>query len=206
LIFNAPIDAVTLLDRALTASELGDVVTFDPKPPRPFSDRRRSRNWSQLAPGPVLDLRPSTLSPSLWFAQGLGGRQRFYEHTLSMLADYPHVFGAGPGSFGNLYKIYLQDSRATDEWYVHDDFLETRFSFGLLGAALVYLALGLSLLPLLHGGCDGIPAYFIKLVAIGIGGCLLHARFDWVLQTHPILFLTVVLCAFTSGLSARRAR
>ena len=95
----------------------------------------------------------------------------------------------------------------TDEWlaYMHNDWLETIITFGRLGAAPVFLA---ALLVLSHwfwgGGVYG-NKYFVLLLWVSLGGCLVHACFDFPFQIHSVLALFLVLCAVLSCLSRRRA-
>ena len=117
-------------------------------------------------------------------------------------ADYPW-FGSGPGTFSSMYQVYRQ-SRRTTRWYAHNDWLETRITFGRIGAFLVSCALALALFrPLLHGG-PRVPAVFLGLVWAGLGGCLVHARFDYPFQVHSILFIFLVASAAISIVSVRR--
>ncbi|MBE7500228.1 MAG: hypothetical protein HS113_07965 [Verrucomicrobiales bacterium] len=199
-IFNARLEAVTLVGRALPPAELAPLVSETPRTGRGIGLGFGRDAWEALKPAPVHHLRPHSLSPSMWLAEGLAGRQQFYEQARGMLADYPAAFGAGPGTFGNLYKVFLQNAQATDTWHVHNDYLETRLEFGWLGSVLIYAAFLLALWPLAFGGGGRVPSYLLAFVAIALAGCLVQARFDWILQAHPLLFLMVLLCGLVSAI------
>jgi hypothetical protein len=198
-IFNARLEAVTLVGRALPPAELAPLLSTTPRTGPGIGLSLGRDAWETLRPAPVHHLRPHSLSPSMWLAEGLAGRQQFYEHARRMLADYPAALGAGPGTFGNLYKVFLQNAQATDTWHVHNDYLETRLEFGWVGSSLIYAALGLALWPLCFGGGGRLPSYLLAVLAIALAGCLVQARFDWILQAHPLLFLTVLLCGVVSA-------
>jgi len=86
---------------------------------------------------------------------------------------------------------------------MHNDWLETLITFGRLGATPIFLT---ALLILSHwfwsGGIHG-NKYFVMLLWVSLGGCLVHACFDFPLQIHSVLALFVVLCAVLSCLSRR---
>lgn len=187
------IETVTLLDRALTAEEVAAISRAAADSPPPRSWWSPADAWERLEPEPLLSVRLNHVSPFLWAATGFGGRTRYYEDTRQMLPRFPAWGGAGPGTFASLYKVHLGDLQATDEWYVHDDYLETRFTYGWLGAGLVYLALALAVLPVFSRGGLRLPWYLGACLLLGLGGCLVHAKVDFVFQTHPILFLAVLL-------------
>lgn len=199
-IFNARLEAVTLVGRALPPAELAPLLSETPRTGRGIGLGLGRDAWEALRPAPVHHLRPHSLSPSMWLAEGLAGRQQFYEHARRMLGDYPAAFGAGPGTFGNLYKVFLRNAQATDTWHVHNDYLETRLEFGWVGSGLIYAAFGLALWPLGRGRGGRVPSYLLVFMAIAVAGCLVQARFDWVLQAHPLLFLMVLLCGVVSAL------
>jgi NADH:ubiquinone oxidoreductase subunit 6 (subunit J) len=45
----------------------------------------------------------------------------------------------------------------------------------------------------------------VGLIWVALGGCLLHARYDFPFQIHSILFLFLVLCAILFTLSHQKA-
>jgi len=115
------------------------------------------------------------------------------------------LFGTGPGTFETMYQLYRRSE--TDVWhaYLHNDWLETLITFGRLGAAPVFFT---ALLVLSHWfWSDGIYGnkYFVLLLWVSLGGCLVHAGFDFPLQIHSVLTLFLVLCAVLSCLSRRLA-
>jgi O-antigen ligase len=122
-----------------------------------------------------------------------------------MMAEHPPALGAGPGTFVNLFKVFRQDDNPAIDWFAHNDFLETRITFGLVGAAFIYA--GLLLCPasaLCRGGLP-VPPYFLALMSLGLVGGLVHARFDWVFESHALLFLGVILCGTIAASSIRAA-
>lgn len=127
----------------------------------------------------------------------LGGRMQIYENSRQMLQDYP-VFGSGPGTFSSVYQYYREDVK--QEWMAqaHDDWLETRITFGWVGFALVVAPLIVVLLQLVWGNGIPIPRELVMLLALAVAGCLLHAKFDFPLQIHSILTLFLMNCAILS--------
>jgi hypothetical protein len=201
--FNERIEVVTFLDRSLPESQILALADSDPQPGSTFDFNPVGDPWSELDPKPRVSVRPYTLSPSQWTAAGLGGRGELHAQSREMLAHYPALLGAGPGTFARLFMVFRQTSDPTTDWFVHDDHLETRITFGLGGAALVYLGLLLcASAPLSRAGM-GVPWYWLALALLGLAGALVHARFDWVFQTHALLFLGVVICAMLSAVSIR---
>lgn len=200
------IRAATVLPRALTPEEVAALApaagtrAAGEKAPSDTSDA-----WARLEPKPLLHVTWGDLSPTRLVAGGFGGRTPIYEDVRRMLAQYPGWFGAGPGTFANLYKVHVGDPQATDAWYAHNDFLETRFTYGRLGAALVYLLLAAAVLPVFLPGGLRPPRYFTFCLLVGLAGALLHARFDFVFQTHALLFLAVLLCSVLSVSTLRNA-
>ncbi|MCI0745847.1 MAG: O-antigen ligase family protein [Verrucomicrobia subdivision 3 bacterium] len=130
----------------------------------------------------------------------VGDRERTYAVARPMAGDYP-VFGTGPGTFNVLFQLYRP---SIDEYWpaqLHNDWLETRITFGWAGSAMIALALSI---VLARWFCPcGIQANwrFTGLVWLAIAGALAHARFDFPFQIYSILFLGLVLCAILSNLS-----
>jgi O-antigen ligase len=136
--------------------------------------------------------------------QGYEEREGLYVAGGYMARDNA-LFGTGPGTFETMYQLYRRSE--TDEWlaYMHNDWLEALITFGRFGAAPIFLTV---LLVLSHwfwsGGIYG-NKYFVMLLWIPLGGCLMHACFDFPLQIHSVLTLFLVLCAVLSSLSRRLA-
>lgn len=145
--------------------------------------------WKQLQP------RLSELN------NGFAGREEMYEAARPIARDYP-LFGIGPGAFETVSQLY---PRPDIFWpaQLHNDWLETRITFGWVGSALIAL-LFLTVLARwgtrqgIHGG-----RRFVILIWLALGGCLLHARFDFPFQIHSTLFLFALLCAVLFTLSRR---
>jgi hypothetical protein len=127
----------------------------------------------------------------------LGGRMEIYQNSQQMLEDYP-VFGSGPGTFSSVYQYYRED--ITQEWkaQMHDDWLETRITFGWVGFVLVLAPLIVILLQFLWGVGIPIRRELILMLWLAIAGCLVHAKFDFPLQVHSILTLFLTACAILS--------
>ena len=133
--------------------------------------------------------------------ESLAGREELYAAARQMADDYPW-FGTGPGTFETVSQLY---PRPDVFWpaQLHNDWLETRITFGRLGGALVGLALGVVLLRwFIRGGIHG-GRRFVGLTWLALAGCLAHARFDFPFQVPSILFLAVILCAVLFVLSRR---
>jgi len=136
------------------------------------------------------------------FREGLLGREGLFLAGQRMAADQP-VFGTGPGTFSTLYHFFRRSPG--DPWpaQLHNDWLEIRITFGWVGSILI----GLGLLAswsrwFASGGIYG-ERHFVMLIWIALGGCLIHARYDFPFQIHSILALFLVLCAVLSSVSRK---
>ncbi len=149
--------------------------------------------WEELAQR----LRDSAVDP-------LMGRRGTYELAARMTDDYPW-FGVGPGAFGSVFQFYRNS--ADDYWpgQLHNDWLEYLITFGRAGVAL-FIAAALCLVGrwFTPGGLRA-PWTFVAFLWIALGGCLLHARFDFPLQIYSIQFVFVLLCAVQFSLSRARS-
>jgi len=129
-------------------------------------------------------------------------RESIYQTARVMAQDCP-VFGTGPGTLEPLFQLYRS---STDEYWpaqLHNDWLETRITFGGLGSILIGLALWVVLARwFAPGGIRG-GWRFTALLWLALAGCLAHARFDFPFQVHSILFLFLLVCAVLSTLSRR---
>jgi O-antigen ligase len=155
-----------------------------------------------VALGLGLALGWKTLKPRLAdLNDGLEGREELYVAAGPMAADYPW-FGTGPGTFETVSQLY---PRPDTYWppQLHNDWLETRITFGRIGSALLALAFVVVLLRwFTSGGIHG-GRRFVLLTWLALAGCLVHARFDFPFQIHSILFLVVVIGAMLFGVSRR---
>jgi O-antigen ligase len=136
------------------------------------------------------------------FDTNLAGREASYDTARDMARDYP-LFGVGPGAFGPMFQLYR--ASFTDYWpaQLHNDWLETRITFGWAGSFLIGLAFLTVLVRWFASG--GIPTgwQFVLLLWLALAGCLTHARWDFPFQIYSILFLFLLLCAILSALSLR---
>ncbi len=146
----------------------------------------------------VLDrrLNPADLSDRM------SGRGEVYANARRM-ADEHVWWGSGPGTFGSLYQFYRNPGQ-TWAAYAHDDWLETRITFGRIGSTLIVLALALILVRSWTG--PGLPVLPILTAFwwLALGGCLVHAIFDFPFQIHSVLLLFIVIAATLTVLTARR--
>jgi hypothetical protein len=132
----------------------------------------------------------------------LHNRETMYDAFRPMAADYP-VFGIGPGTWENVSGLYRISMAAEWPAQLHNDWLETRITFGWVGSALIALAFATVVLRwFARGGIHG-GRRFVLLMWLALGGCLVHARFDFPFQMHSIVFLFLVLCATLFNLSRR---
>jgi hypothetical protein len=136
--------------------------------------------------------------------QGYEEREGLYIAGRYMARDNA-LFGTGPGTFSTMYQLYRRSK--TDEWlaYMHNDWLETLITFGRVGATPILLTMLLVLSHWFWSGGIGANKYFVMLLWVSLGGCLVHAWFDFPLQIHSVLTLFLVLCAVLSCLSRRWA-
>ncbi len=204
--FNDRIEAVTLLDHALTPSAVTTLADRDPKPASDFWRRAGAslRAWEEL--GPVLNVSPGVLSPRVWFETGLGGRSEIGEASRKMMAGYPAALGSGPLTYASLFKVFRGMSDSGHDWFAHNDWLEARITYGFLGAGIIYV--GLALCPAAMGTLGGVPVPWClgAGLLLALAGGLLHARFDWILQIHSLLFAAVCLVGLLSSISLRTSR
>ena len=110
-------------------------------------------------------------------------------------------FGTGPGTFETMYQLYRRNG--SDFWLaqMHNDWLETLITFGRVGATPIFLTLLLVLAHWFRGGGIYGNKYFVMLLWVALGGCLIHAGFDFPFQIHSVLTLFLVLCAVLSCLT-----
>jgi O-antigen ligase len=136
------------------------------------------------------------------FSDDLSGRVEIYENARQMARDFP-LFGAGPGTFAWVYHLYRSNAQAEWAAYAHNDWLETRITFGWAGFAPILAMLVIVFLRWFRAG--GIPAHwlFVTMIWLALAGCLLHARFDFPFQICSTLALFLLLCAVLFCLSRK---
>ena len=135
-------------------------------------------------------------------SENLEGREQMYDSARPMAADYP-LFGTGPGTFESVFQLYRISTDTYWPAQLHNDWLETRITFGWVGSALIGLAFVVVILRwFASGGING-GRRFICLIWLALAGCLAHARFDFPFQIYSIVLLFLVLCAMLFTLSKR---
>jgi O-antigen ligase len=137
----------------------------------------------------------------------LSGRRETYELAQQMARDYPW-FGTGPGTFDPLFQMYRQNPEQYWPAQLHNDWLELRITYGRLGFGLILCALAVACLRwLLAGGVTREPS-FLLILTMTLGGCLLHARYDFPFQIYSLQFLFLLLAAilFSSSRGSRTGK
>ena len=135
--------------------------------------------------------------------EGWVQRETMYDTARRMARDFPW-FGTGPGTLGPVFQIYR---KSTEEYWpaqLHNDWLEYRVTWGRVGMGLLLLAFGwVCVRYFLPGGV--ITSWRLPLLyAVALGGCLLHARWDFPLQIYSIQQLVLLHCAALSLFSHPR--
>jgi O-antigen ligase len=128
------------------------------------------------------------------FSDEMSGRVEIYRNAEQMARDFP-VFGTGPGTFAQVYHLYRAEARATWAAYAHNDWLETRITFGWVGFVMILASLGIVLARSFGGGGIGVDRFFVFMTWLALAGCLVHARFDFPFQIYSTLGLFVEICA-----------
>jgi putative inorganic carbon (hco3(-)) transporter len=135
------------------------------------------------------------------FIDQMSQRTEIYENALPIAHEFP-VFGTGPGTFSSLYQLYRSPEQLWHA-YLHDDWLETRVTFGWVGFSLILLMLMITAVRWFVGPGIRTPWEFVVMIWTAMWGCLLHAKFDFPLQIHSILLLFLLLAAILFSLARR---
>jgi hypothetical protein len=148
----------------------------------------------------TLDQRPNLADLS----DRMSGRNEVYANARRMADDYVW-WGSGAGTFTSLHQFYLQPGQI---WaaYAHHDWLETRITFGRIGLALICLTLGLIFLRSWIGRGLQILPILIAYWWLALGGCLVHAIFDFPFQVYSVFFLFSVLASILLVITGARRR
>jgi O-antigen ligase len=132
----------------------------------------------------------------------MSGRKLIYEDAARMAEDFA-VFGSGAETFAPLYYFYRKKDPYWNA-YVHDDYLETRITFGTVGFLVILMIfLAVWLVPFFGNGIPA-PPEFILLIGVAMVGILAHAKFDLPFQIYSIHSQFVLLCAVLTTLKWQR--
>lgn len=141
------------------------------------------------------------LAPRLEMIEQSYEQREFMFKAGKMMAEDNPVFGTGPGTFNALFQFYRRHPNEYWPAQLHNDWLETRITFGLVGTILILSALLVVVARWFFArGIYG-EKHFVMLMWVALAGCLVHARFDFPFQVHSIIALFLVLCAVLSCLS-----
>jgi hypothetical protein len=136
--------------------------------------------------------------------EGYEDREKVFEVGRKIAEDYP-LFGIGPGALDPVFQLYRESVNDTWLSQMHNDWLETLVTFGWVGSTLIGLALLTVLVRWFLPGGIAARAGFVSFLWVALGGCLLHARFDFPFQIYSILFLFLLLCGILFTLSRKRS-
>ncbi len=132
----------------------------------------------------------------------MSGRKLIYEDSARMAEDFA-VFGSGAETFAPLYYFYRKKDPYWNA-YVHDDYLETRVTFGTVGFVIILMIfLTVWLVPFFGNGIPAPPEFFL-LIGVAMVGILAHAKFDLPFQIYSIHSQFVLLCAVLTSLKWQR--
>jgi len=145
--------------------------------------------WDQLAPR-LRDL----------FKTPYANPNELYENARQMTLDYP-FFGVGPGAFRSLYHLYRSDPQQTWQAFLHDDWLETKVTFGWAGSMLILMMLGMTLTKCFLPGGIRVSWELVAMLWVSLGGCLAYAKFSFPLQVYSILLLFLTVAAVLLSIS-----
>jgi hypothetical protein len=102
-----------------------------------------------------------------------------------------------------VFEFYRGPSGSYWPAQLHNDWLETRITFGWIGSTLIAMAFAIVVLRWIAGqGIHG-GRRFVLLIWLAMAGCLVHARYDFPFQIYSVLFLFLTLCAVLFSLSRR---
>jgi hypothetical protein len=133
----------------------------------------------------------------------LNGRTEISENARQIVADYP-LFGSGPGSFRSVYHLYRENTDQLWHGFLHDDWLETLVTFGWIGSGLILAGFVVLLLWIRSPGKAPAPPAFLLCSGLALGGLLLHAKFDFPMQTYSIFFTFVLVASLLTTVSPSR--
>ena len=136
------------------------------------------------------------------FNRNFGERQDIYAMARPMATEHP-MFGTGPGTFSVLFQFYRTSDDAYWPEQLHNDWLETRITYGWVGSLFIALAFLCVLARRFLPGGIQCGWRFTALLWLSLAGCLIHALFDFPMQMYSVLQLFIVICAILFNLSRR---
>lgn len=128
------------------------------------------------------------------FRTGWEIREGLNQMAAPMAQDYP-LFGIGPGTFATVFQLYRPSPESPWPAQLHNDWLETRISFGWLGGGLLAALLVTAILGHVRAAWSGSDP-MARLTLLALAGLLAHARWDFPFQIYSLLFLFILVCAF----------
>lgn len=140
--------------------------------------------------------------------EGYDGREEMYAAARPMTREYPW-FGTGVGTFATAFRFYRFSNSTYWPEQLHNDWLETRITFGWIGTILILSALAVVFLRRFVPGKIFAGKRFVFLGWLALSGCLVQALFDFPLQIYSIVLLFLVICAILinfSGVSPSRLK
>jgi hypothetical protein len=136
------------------------------------------------------------------FSEGYEYRERMYQNAMPMAADYP-VYGIGPGAFVHVFQLYRVATSTYWPPELHNDWLETRITFGWIGSAMILLSLALMGLSWFFPGGVAGQGRLNVMLWLALAGCMVHALFDFPFQIYSVVFLFLIWCAMIVSLSRK---
>lgn len=134
--------------------------------------------------------------------EDLAARERLYAPARLMARDYP-AFGTGPGAFEHIYGFYRPGPQSEWPAQLHNDWLETRITFGFAGSGLFAFAFLCVVLRWIRSGVL-LSQPVVLGVWLAVAGCLLQARWDFPLQIYSIASLLMFWLAALSSISPKQ--
>ena len=117
------------------------------------------------------------------------GRPEIYRMALQSISDFP-VFGVGLGGFPAISQLYRKGGDEIWQAYVHNDWLETAVSLGLVGGLFVLVGAGLVAFPRISASLSD-PLHFG--VALSILAILAHSNLDFPAQHYSAAFMMILI-------------
>jgi O-antigen ligase len=133
----------------------------------------------------------------MWYQGGLGARSVLYHNTLRMAEARP-LYGWGMGCFPSVFSLYNTQEPRGDRIPVvyhdaHSDWLQSMSEIGVIGTALIGVAVALPARSIRARRIGSIP-YFL------LTGCALVAAYAWI--EFPFGNVAVVLAWWVFFFSA----